>query len=98
MLESFSIATFAPHRGETFRLIASATEALDLTLAEVQPLGPAALEGSREPFSLLFRGPASPFAPQRTYRFAHATLGEFDLFIVPLGPDATGQRYEAVFG
>jgi hypothetical protein len=27
----------------------------------------------------------------------HTTLGRFDLFLVPLGPDDAGARYEAVF-
>jgi hypothetical protein len=35
--------------------------------------------------------------PQRIYRIEHATLGAFDLFLVPIGPDAQGLRYQAVF-
>jgi hypothetical protein len=30
---------------------------------------------------------------QGTYRLSHPQLGEFELFLVPLGPD----RYEAAF-
>lgn len=49
------------------------------------------------PFALLFYGPGERLLPQRIYRLEHATLGAFDLFIVPLGPDAQGLRYEAIF-
>jgi hypothetical protein len=54
-------------------------------------------EAPRAPFSLVFRGgPDSPLS-QRIYRLEHEQLGSLDLFLVPLGPDAAGQRYEAVF-
>lgn len=48
-------------------------------------------------FSLIFVGPASPFYPQRIYRLSHEKLGELELFLVPVGPDANGMLYEAVF-
>jgi len=47
-----------------------------------------------EQFSAIFVGPAAPVHPQGTYRFAHAELGELDLFMVPLGPGRTGMQYE----
>lgn len=100
MLESFTAATFTPHLGEPFRLQATAQESFTLLLGEVTPLGPVpAADGPRRaPFSLLFHGPSSPVLPQRTYALEHDTLGAFDLFLVPLGPDRAGMRYEAVFG
>jgi hypothetical protein len=54
--------------------------------------------GWRQAFSLVFRGQPAPVLPQRTYAFMHPRLGGFDLFIVPIGPDREGMRYEAVFG
>jgi hypothetical protein len=33
---------------------------------------------------------------QQTFRLSHPELGEFDLFLVPLGPGPEGMRYEAV--
>ena len=48
-------------------------------------------------FSLLFQGPREPVLPQRMYRLNHDRLGEFDLFIVPIGADDEGVHYEAVF-
>jgi hypothetical protein len=34
---------------------------------------------------------------QRIYAVHHPALGAFDLFLVPIGPDGEGMRYEAVF-
>ena len=51
----------------------------------------------REPFSLLFVGPADPLLPQATYLLTHPALGELPVFLVPVGQDADGVRYEAVF-
>lgn len=48
-------------------------------------------------FSLIFRGPTTPVLPQHTYQITHAELGELELFLVALGPDAEGMRYEAAF-
>lgn len=50
-----------------------------------------------ENFSLIFRGPLSPYYPQRIYRLNHDLLGELELFLVPVGPDGSGMLYEAVF-
>src|SRR5918911_1507314 len=96
MLETFTVATFAPHQGEPFTVRATEQIALPMTLSEVTPLGPApaGADGPRRaPFSLLFHGPASPILPQRIYRVEHAAIGDFDLFLVPLGPDRAGMRY-----
>lgn len=49
-------------------------------------------------FSLLFRGDATQPLDQNTYRFEHARLGRFEMFIVPVGrPGETHCYYEAVF-
>ena len=53
--------------------------------------------GNREAYSLLFCGPTQPIFPQGIYRINHAVLGELELFLVPIGPQADGMGYEAVF-
>ena len=101
-LESLEAAMFDPHRATVFRL-QTGGEPLPLELVEVQRAryadDPAAVgpKARREPFSLVFRGPRSPWARQGIYRLEHDGLGSFDLFLVPLGPDGAGMRYEAVF-
>jgi hypothetical protein len=99
MLETFTVASFAPHQGDTFIVRADEQVSLTMTLSEVTPLGTAPGDGSRRaPFSLLFHGPPAPVLPQRIYRLEHVAIGAFDLFLVPLGPDQVGMRYQAVFG
>ncbi len=34
---------------------------------------------------------------QGTFDLEHDQIGSFALFLVPIGPDAEGMRYEAVF-
>lgn len=54
--------------------------------------------GRWEAFSLCFRGDPGKALSQDTYRFEHARLGRFEMFIVPVDrPDAHGCSYEAVF-
>lgn len=56
--------------------------------------------------SLIFHGPADKFLPQKTYELSCDALGEFDVFLVPIGElrekrderrERTGFRYQAVF-
>jgi hypothetical protein len=99
MLEEFEVGTFAPHLGESFRAQAADSQWAEMTLTEATALGEGApTEGRRAPFSIVFRGPREPVLPQQTYRMEHAAIGAFELFLVPIGPDGVGMRYEAVFG
>ena len=93
------IETFQNVKGEPFRLVAPEGGGLDLRLTEVTPLSSAsAAPGSeRVPFALYFHGPRTPWARQATYRLEHEVLGALEIFLVPLGPDEHGMRYEAVF-
>ncbi len=53
---------------------------------------------TRAPFSLIFRSPGERrHAPQQIYTVRHPELGEIEIFLVPIGPDERGMRYEAVF-
>lgn len=51
----------------------------------------------QEQFSLRFRGDRNKVFPQRIYPMKHDSIGDFDLFLVPIGRDDTGTFYEAVF-
>jgi hypothetical protein len=97
VLDRLTVETFAPAIGDAFAVHGATPEALRLELVEARPQGSAAA-GARAPFSLLFRGPAEPLLPQRTYRLEHPGLGLLEIFLVPVGRDATGTDYEAVFG
>ena len=95
MLERLTAADFAPQLGDRFRLHADEATVLDTELIDVEEA--AATDGGRTPFSLVFRGPLEPLLPQSIYRFEHDTLEPFEVFIVPIGADEAGVRYEVVF-
>ena len=99
MLETFTQTTFAAHLGETFHVHHDAPSPLEMELTDVTSLGSAdnAAAGQRDPFSVLFQGPADALLEQRIYTLSHEAMGTFELFLVPLGPAANGMRYEAVF-
>jgi hypothetical protein len=93
-LERLTAETFAPLRDDRFRIVPGDAPAFDVELVSVTE---GAAGATRTQFSLLFRGGPDPPLPQRIYRLEHPELGALDLFLVPLGPDDVGQRYEAVF-
>jgi hypothetical protein len=103
MLDALTHESFLPHVDTEFLVRLEPDPALRLTLLEATvtgraPLGPPGPSGARRlPFSLIFRGPRAPVLPQRIHRLEHAAMGPLDIFIVPIGPDATGMRYQAVF-
>ena len=71
---------------------------VELQIVECNPLNPRGRpQDQREPFSLVLRGPKNPVLPQRMYPIDFGAMGAFDIFIVPIGPDERGMRYEAIF-
>jgi hypothetical protein len=100
VIESFTVETFAPRLRETFRIYPDGAPPLEAELIEVTALdaGSAGDGDRRAPFSIVLHGPTDRLLPQRTYRVEHEAIGTFDLFLVPIGPDQEGMRYEAVFG
>ncbi|HEX9946691.1 MAG TPA: hypothetical protein VGA98_04045 [Allosphingosinicella sp.] len=84
---------FEGREGQSFD-VALDGESVALTLGKVQALPRTAREGGA--FVLDWRGPAEPILPQAIYTLRQ---GEdiFEMFIVPLGQDRDGTRYEAVF-
>jgi len=101
VLETATVATFEPLVGRSFHARAGDGAELDLVLVDcaVTPYGdPRQWEDelARVPFSLLFETPENRSLGQQIFRVSEPSLGEFDLFLVPLGPAGGGMRYEAV--
>ena len=94
MPEFFTKEQFAEHLNSKFRIPLQPSGAVELELMEV--VGTLSTP-RQEQFSLFFRGPADLYLPQMTYHMRHDAMGELDLFIVPIGRDPEGFRYEAVF-
>jgi len=96
MLQDLRAASFEAHLGTLFRIHFGGESPLQVELFEVarheEHPGP-----RQQPFSAYFRGPYPPVLPQSIYRMEHDRLGELEIFLVPIGPDAQGMRYEAVF-
>ena len=91
-LASLTLGDFEPHLGAAFE---TSLPGGSMTLAEATALDGGMREGGT--FSLTFVAPPGPFVPQAVYRLAHPALGTLDLFLVPLGPDARGNLYQALF-
>jgi hypothetical protein len=67
-------------------------QSLELIALTRYPSGPAVVA-----FSALFRGPLEGSFGQGIYPIYHDQMGQADLFLVPVGREADGMRYEAVF-
>lgn len=94
MLEDLNREVFEPLLHSAFKVTDEEKNSVAMELIEVA-------SDSKDPrfehLSLLFRGPAQPLLPQKIYVFEHSRIGAFQLFIVPIGQDAEGTLYEAVF-
>lgn len=51
----------------------------------------------QEGFTLVFMAPHNTPPEQHLYRLEHDILGSMELFLVPIGQDDRGIRFEAVF-
>jgi hypothetical protein len=93
------IAAFQPLVGQTFQMRVGSERWIDVQLVELEDLGRRKLPDGSELscFSLLFRSGMADHVPQAIYAMRHPTLGALDVFLVPIGPDAVGMRYQAVF-
>ena len=91
-----TLQSFAPLVGEMFRVDLAVAGTLELELSEAGE-GDAGPGSERDPFRLLFRGPGEPVLAQRTHRLEHPVLGALEIFLVPVGRDARGTSYEAIF-
>src|SRR5215217_932647 len=94
-LETLTAGDFEPLVSERFRFVSEATTPFEVELIDVSEGGSPG--SSRAQFSLVFRGGPTPPLPQGIHGLEHQGLGRLDVFLVPIGPDAEGQRYEAVF-
>lgn len=67
------------------------TECTDLTAQDFKGK-------TRDPFSLIFKAHPELVVGQRSYKLKNDAMGDVEMFLVPIGPDADGNpRYQAVF-
>ena len=94
MLDRLTKADFAKSLHTVFTCVLGPDHKLDLERVELRE-GRSSLR--QEQFALTFYGPLALPLPQQMYDLQHAALGEFALFLVPVGKDTQGYYYEAVF-
>jgi hypothetical protein len=98
-LGELTLSHFVPLLGSTFSCSVKGTADVELMLISATSL--AGDDGGngppREPFSLIFVSSRDVSLPQSIYSLQHFELGALDIFLVPIGCDAAGRRYEAVF-
>lgn len=88
---------FADKVGHVFAVSEQDFPAIPLTLTEAEPLPNRLKPGVRAPFSLIFLAKDPRVLPQRLYRLEHDEMGELTIFLVPIGKDAEGVSYQALF-
>src|SRR5271165_277620 len=91
MSDTLTIGDFTQHLHTRF--VIAQPENYELELTEVTDSSNAQLQQ----FSLIFTGTVSPCLRQGMHTLVHPEIGNCELFLVPLGPDVAGMRYEAVF-
>jgi hypothetical protein len=89
---------FRQHLGTSFGVRVPTPTPVELELVEVKDYVPQSNEpGGMERFSLFFYGPKEIMLKQGTFTLEHPAMGEVVLFMVPIGLDQRGFRYEVVF-
>ena len=94
MLAQLKPTMLADYVGAEFDVLDDPSRVLRLTLTNVVEH---VKTEHQEVFSLFFHGPSDPFVPQGIHKLKHSALGEFELFLVPVGRDKDGFEYEAAF-
>jgi len=88
-------ADFLPYLNQTFVIQITPEQSHPVELISVTRVGRDNTTG--RPFSLIFRGAPGVYLPQQIYPISHEQTGTLEIFIVPVQPDQTGMRFEAVF-
>ncbi|HEX8560085.1 MAG TPA: hypothetical protein VF668_18455 [Pyrinomonadaceae bacterium] len=89
---------FRRHLGTKFAVRVNAPRPVELELDEVRGYGSQPNEpGGMERFSLFFYGPGDIMLTQGSFSLEHPEMGDLLLFMVPVGQDARGFRYEVIF-
>jgi hypothetical protein len=100
MLDKLTSKDFKPYLNQIFYIHSESETPLAVELIEVTELGDEPGpddEHHRQAFSILFRGSKDDYLPQHIYQLRHEKMAALDVFLVPIGPDKEGMRYEATF-
>ena len=94
-----SAAQFSESVGTRFQVSWGTEASVELELISATAFGQAARKGAaREPFSLIFRADSrQTYLAQGIYQLEDERHDSLHVFLVPIGPDEIGMRFEAVF-
>lgn len=94
-----SAAQFEGSIGRWFRASWGTEDSVALELVSATSIGKVLRrENGREPFSLIFRSAEKQVSlAQGNYQLESDTQDPLLVFLVPIGPDETGMRLEAIF-
>ena len=92
-MRELSLEEFKGREGQAFDLLLGEAS-MPFTLTRVNELRPSGRQAGA--FTLDWQGPAEPLLPQAIYTLRQGD-DNFEMFIVPLQPDAQGPLYEAIF-
>jgi hypothetical protein len=95
MLDRLSLEDFLPLVGTEVDVSAFA-QATRMQLREATAIRSPSPRAT-PPFHLVLSAPGTWRMPQGMFRFTHPTLGDIEMFAVPIGPDGDGFCYEIVF-
>lgn len=97
MTELLHNTDFEPWLQTTFRLTFTPAHFMDAVLEEVNLLN-GFTPVDRKPFSIIFRSQQkTEYFSQAMCILEHPEKGEIPIFLVPMGFDGEGMRYEAIF-
>lgn len=94
LLIRLSRESFSENLNSTFRIQVSALNIQELELIEVSKKR---TSDRSEAFDVVFRGPTETPFKQGTYMIHHARMGDFPVFVVPVGNGKNGIFYQAVY-
>jgi hypothetical protein len=93
-LDSLHYEDYATHVNSKFTTQLSDASTIELELTQVEEKSPSPRQ---EQFALTFRAPLSGPLEQQIFNLQHEQLGSGIMFLVPIGKDANGITYEAIF-
>ena len=94
MPEHLTRDAFADLLNAKFHIHATPEHTIEAELMEVTEVTKTAYN---ESFSIFFRVPTGIYLPQHLYKMENSSLGSFELFLVPVGKNEQGIKYEALF-
>lgn len=99
MFKTLTLSDFSPTVGSSFQVHTESNISLELELLEAFELNASTKPSNThtQSFSLLFKGPNDVKLPQQICPMSHSDLGELSIFLVPVGHEEDGIRYEAIF-